>query len=166
MLLFMVKYSNAVNKRIFTILKDLPAEELTKRRDTRFKNIYGVINHIVFTDLLLFKLLRSIDPDLILISTNDYDHLRTGYNQIVVENVKEANELCDSIENSIYAIVDDLTEEQLKMDVPSLGLSLYEIMTHVFIHRAHHRGELKSIFDSLGIQDDIAGTLHSLHSVK
>ena len=166
MLLFMVKYSNAVNRRIFVILEQLPTEELTKLRATRFENIYGVINHVIFTDLLLFKLLRSIDSDLIKISTNDYDHLRTGYNHIMLDNVKEAKELCDNIERSIYAIVNDLTEEQLKMEIPTFGLALYELMTHVFIHRAHHRGELKSIFDSLGIEDDIAGTLHSLHTVK
>ena len=166
MLLFMVKYSNAVNQRIFAILEKLPADELTKKRATRFEHIFGVLNHIIFTDLLLFQLLRNIDSGLINFSTEDFDRIQTGYNHVLIDSLPEAKEFTIKIEKTIYKIVEDLTEAQLRIQVPSLGLSVYEIMTHVFIHRAHHRGELKSIFDSLGVQDDIAGTLHDLHTVK
>ena len=163
-LTYMASYSGAVNFRIFGILGTLSAAQLEKDHGSRFKNMFGVLNHIIFTDAILFSLLGSVDPALVTEKMTEVGSLSVGYKSISIDNVAELEIITNDIETELKGLVENISDENLMRTVPALNLTMYQTLAHVFTHRAHHRGELKSMLDATGEFPDIAMNATEIHN--
>lgn len=160
---YMASYSSAVNYRIFGILGELNQAQLEKNHGSRFKNMFGVLNHIIFTDVILFSLLDSVDPVLVTEKMTELGSLRIGYDSISIDDVAELEIITNDIEAELKGLVENIGDEQLMRIVPALNLTMYQTLAHVFTHRAHHRGELKLMLDATGDFPDIAMNATEIH---
>lgn len=141
------RYNQWMNERLYAVTASLP--EVVRRRDLGafFKSLHGTFNHILLADRLWIGRMTghlchfdSLDQELY----RDFEQLRTQQRETDAELLHH---------------VRALTAQQLtrRIDYISLmtgqprSLQLGTLLTHVFHHQTHHRGQITTLLSQLGV---------------
>lgn len=140
-------YNQWMNERLYAATASLP--EAVRRRDLGafFKSLHGTFNHILLVDRLWIGRMTghlchfdSLDQELY----RDFEQLRTQQRETDADLLHR---------------VRALTAQQLtrRIDYISLmtgqpkSLQLGTLLTHVFHHQTHHRGQITTLLSQLGV---------------
>lgn len=141
------RYNQWMNERLYAVTASLP--EAVRRRDLGafFKSLHGTFNHILLVDRLWIGRMTdhpchfdSLDQELY----RDFEQLRTQQRETDADLLHR---------------VRALTAQQLtrRIDYISLmtgqpkTLQLGTLLTHVFHHQTHHRGQITTLLSQLGV---------------
>lgn len=152
------EYNRLMNQRIISAAAHLPDEELNKNRSAFFKSILGTLNHIMVGDILWLKRFAehpaSADVLAYISALDTPASLDTVlFNKL--ENFKTKREKIDDI---IMLWVAGLSEADINETISyknMAGLSFSKpyasLISHLFLHQAHHRGQVTTLLSQYGV---------------
>jgi len=170
----MAKYNHWMNKKICLSSAQIDDAELLQDRGAFFQSVLGTLNHILVADILWLKryathpknfsslaYVRNLEQpsalDKILFS--DLESLKTERDRLdllIIDFTKELNE-------PDFDSVLDYTDTEGNSHQNQLGM----LIQHLFNHQTHHRGQVTTLLNQIGIDvgaTDLPVLVHSLNS--
>jgi uncharacterized damage-inducible protein DinB len=143
----MAKYNEWMNSRLYALCATLPDEELRKDRGAFFKSIYLTLNHIAYGDLAFLSRFTG-DPAVVPNPGVDlfgsFGHLRTEREAL------DQRILAWSASLSPDWLAEPLTYAS-KIDGRTRTVPRWVLVTHMFNHQTHHRGQVTTLLSQMGL---------------
>jgi len=165
----MAQYNQWMNNKLYTVAMQVSAEDLVKDQGAFFKSILGTLNHIMVADVLWFKRMASHEANFANLQLFR-DHENPGSLKEVL--YADISELCaerQRMDNAILAFVAALSEDELnsELDYCSTEGSAYRdrlevLLQHVFNHATHHRGQLTTLYNQMGLESGLTDLMWML----
>jgi uncharacterized damage-inducible protein DinB len=137
-------YNQWMNQKLYAVCADIPNLDRQSDRGAFFKSIHGTLNHILVADRIWLgrftqqPFTSQLDNELY----SNFSELRTQREQL---------------DRTIIAWAENLTPDWLDRDYTytnSSGvtrtLPYWLLVTHLFNHQTHHRGQLTTLLNQLG----------------
>jgi len=165
----MAQYNLRMNTQVYNAASKLSEDELCQDMGAFFKSILGTLNHIMVGDLFWlnrFALLHGAESN----QFSEFKSALQGFpkpnalNQILFEDFSELKETRKQLDLVIQEwLSKDAKNENFNKDLTyhnSKGegatRDFGELVSHLFNHQAHHRGQVSTLLSQKGI--DIGGT--------
>ena len=148
----MAQYNEWMNSRIYALCASLPDAELRQDRGAFFKSIYATLNHIAYGDLAFLSRFTGNpsevpEPGADLFGA--FDRLRTERAALDQRILVWSESLSPSW------LAESLTY-QSKIDGKTRTVPKWVLVTHLFNHQTHHRGQVTTLLSQMGL--DIGAT--------
>ena len=148
----MARYNEWMNSRLYALCATLPDAELSKDRGAFFKSIYLTLNHITYGDLAFLSRFTGEPADV----PEPAVELFNGFAQL--RGAREA------LDQRLLAWAATLTPHWLaqpltyasKIDGKLRTVPKWALVTHMFNHQTHHRGQVTTMLSQMGL--DIGST--------
>jgi uncharacterized damage-inducible protein DinB len=141
----MAAYNQWMNCRLYAVCAEIPDEERRRDLGAFFKSIHGTLNHLLFGDIAWMDRFAG-RPRRYRIGDEicaDFDALRAA---------REAMD--ESILGWVEALTEAWLEEPLEwisgIDGKTRRIPKRILVTHMFNHQTHHRGQLTTLIKQLG----------------
>lgn len=145
-LLALLDYNAWANKEYFKLIGELPAEEVTKQRESLMNSILISANHLLLIDKVWMAHMQG--------ARHSFDNLQT----ILHENLDDLRAAKRQMDQDIRDYVSGLSEDELEevVSYELIGgnqgnLPRYLIITHLAIHGAFHRGYIADMFGQIPV---------------
>jgi uncharacterized damage-inducible protein DinB len=145
----MATYNQWMNQKLYNACADIPNVDRQSDRGAFFKSIHGTLNHILVGDRIWLgrftqqPFVAKLDEELY----RDFSELRTE------------RERLDLV---IIDWVQQLTPDWLNADLAYTNSSGFTrtlphwlLVTHMFNHQTHHRGQLTTLLNQIGYESGV-----------
>lgn len=144
----MATYNAWANRRLYAMAGALPAELYRRDVGAYFKSLHGTLNHLLAADRIwMFRL------------TNVGDH-PARLDAVVCDDLPSLASARQNEDARIVQFVAELTESSLEesQDYKTLNGAPQQntrgaILSHLFNHQTHHRGQAHAILTVLGVTE-------------
>jgi uncharacterized damage-inducible protein DinB len=140
----MARYNQWMNQKVYAVCADIPDLERKSDRGAFFKSIDGTLNHILVGDLIWLGRFTQ-QP---FVARLDHE-LYTDFSELRAERERLDRLIIDWTQN--------LCSDWLNLDLSytnSSGVSRtlphWLLVTHLFNHQTHHRGQLTTVLNQMG----------------
>lgn len=141
------RYNRWMNRHLMAVCDPLPDAERRRDRGAFFRSIHGTFNHLLLVDHLW---LARLDGRAYPISGLDQELHREW------EALKDDRAATDE---HLVAWLGTLEEGELQttvgyasaIDREERAFSLHVVLTHLFQHQVHHRGQITTLLSQMGI---------------
>jgi uncharacterized damage-inducible protein DinB len=137
-------YNQWMNQKLYAVCADIPDVDRKSDRGAFFKSIHGTLNHIAIADLIWLgrftqqPFAAKLDAELY----SDFSELRVQREQLDRTTIEWAQTLTPDWLNA------DLNYTNSSGFTRTLPHWL--LVTHMFNHQTHHRGQLTTLLNQLG----------------
>lgn len=146
LLRLMADHNHWMNQKLYEVCAGIPDDERKRDLSTFFRSIHGTFNHLLLVDRLW---LGRITGDAFPIRSLD---------QELYADFEELRRECEKTGAVISELIAGLKPHQLAEPVTyisflkkeSVTLPLGLILTHLFHHQTHHRGQITTLISQLG----------------
>lgn len=148
----MARYNEWMNSRLYALCADLDDAELRKDRSAFFKSIYLTLNHITYGDLAFlsrFTGVPSVVPDPSVELFGSFTQLRAEREALDARLLSWAATLTQPW------LAEPLTYTS-KIDGRVRTVPKWVLVTHLFNHQTHHRGQVTTLLAQMGL--DVGST--------
>jgi uncharacterized damage-inducible protein DinB len=143
----LARYNEWMNSRLFALCATLPEAELHANRGAFFGSVYATLNHIAYSDLAFLSRFTGEPP---IVPELGVD-LFGGFAALRRER--------EAIDERLLAWSAMLTPEwlgetltyQSKVDGVTRTRPRWLLVTHLFNHQAHHRGQVTTLLAQQGL---------------
>lgn len=147
----MAAYNHWMNERIYALLADVPDAERKCHRGAFFGSIHGTLNHLLFGDLMWMARFEGLERP----------HLKMG--EIIHDDFTNLRVARMEMDARIIAWTDSLDAGWLAaplnyrsgVDGVLRRLPAWTLVTHMFNHQTHHRGQLTTLMFQIGIDPGV-----------
>jgi uncharacterized damage-inducible protein DinB len=143
--LHLASYGQWANGRLFDAVAKLSDEAYRADRGAFFRSIHGTLNHLLMADLLWIG--RIAPPAFV----------TTGYDMIVEDERDALRGRREAVDKRIFDSIGDLSEADfakplswITMEGEPRSVRLDKVLTHVFNHQTHHRGQVHNMLSQAG----------------
>lgn len=148
----MAQYNQWMNSRLYTLCASLPEAELHMDRGAFFRSIYVTLNHIMYGDLAFLSRFTGNPSEVPELGTD----LFGKFSILRVERLAlDQRILIWSESLSPDWLAEPLTYTS-KVDGKSRTIPRWVLVTHMFNHQTHHRGQVTTILSQMGL--DVGAT--------
>ncbi|MGH9577694.1 MAG: DinB family protein [Terriglobales bacterium] len=144
----MARYNAWANARLYAVARDLHDASYRKNVGAFFGSLHGTLNHLLVADRIWMKRFTG---------TGDHPN---QLNAILFEDFASLEQARKAEDQRIIQYVGGLSEEELGKDLnysTTKGVPqrqpLRDLLTHLFNHQTHHRGQAHTILTVLGIPE-------------
>lgn len=161
----MAPYNAWMNARVYDAAERLTADDLARDRGAFFGSILGTLNHLAAADLIWLGRLAAHPP---LSGRIDLAGLPqpTGIRFVVSDELTSLRPIRERIDRVIVGFVDGLTDADLagtlayrRVDGTAHRKLLSSVLSHVFNHQTHHRGQVTTLLTQAGIDVGVTDLL-------
>ncbi|MBD2257574.1 DinB family protein [Pseudanabaena sp. FACHB-2040] len=139
-------YNQWMNERLYKVCASIPDEPRKQDRGAFFGSIHGTLNHLLYGDRAWMERFQRKLPSLKQMGQDlyeDFDDLRSQR---------------EAMDQEILSWAAALSEEWLaqpfeytsNVDGKTRVLPTWVLVTHLFNHQTHHRGQLTTLLSQLG----------------
>ncbi|GAB4142853.1 MAG: DinB family protein [Cyanobacteria bacterium J069] len=146
----MAQYNQWMNRKLYALCAEIPDGDRKQDRGAFFKSIHGTLNHLLYGDRAWLGRFTN-EP----FSTPLGEELYANF-----DDLWRAREQCD-VELLGWAqgvTTDWLTQpfhHRSRVDGQLRTLPTWTLVTHLFNHQTHHRGQLTTLLSQLGIDPGV-----------
>ena len=167
----MAPYNAWMNTKIYDAAERLTPDELIRDRGAFFGSIIGTLNHLVAADLIWLGRLAGHPP---LSGRIDLSGLPqpTSIRLIVSNDLSELRPIRERIDRLFVGFIDSLTEADVsgvfdyrRTDGTPHHKLLSSVLSHVFNHQTHHRGQVTTLLTQAGIDVGVTDLLALLPDI-
>lgn len=141
-------YNNWMNEKLYQACQAISDTERKQDLNAFFRSIHGTLNHILLADLIWLSRLGVV------VECN-----ASSLSDILYEDFSELTSARKQTDNIITRYVCSLTDDDLLKTIKysslqsgkANALPLGLILTHLFNHQTHHRGQLTTLMSQLGL---------------
>jgi uncharacterized damage-inducible protein DinB len=143
----MARYNEWMNSRLYAVCATLPEAELHRDRGAFFGSIYLTLNHIAYGDLAFLSRFTQVPPAVPALGAD----LFGGFSAL-----RQEREALDARLLSWTAtLADDWLAAPLtypsKVDGKVRTVPKWALVTHMFNHQTHHRGQVGTLLSQMGL---------------
>lgn len=150
--LAMAGYNAWMNSRLYAVCAALPEAELHKDRGAFFRSIYLTLNHVAYGDLAFMSRFTGEPREVPELGADLFE----GFAPLRKER--------EALDARILAWADTLSPEFLaealtytsKVDGKQRTVARWLLVTHMFNHQTHHRGQVTTLLAQMGL--DVGST--------
>ena len=143
----MAQYNQWMNSRLYALCASLPEAELRKDRGAFFKSIYTTLNHIAWGDLAFLSRLTG-DPAAIVDPATD---LFCSFSRLRAERAALDERILAWSGSLAAAWLEEPLTYTSKMDGKTRTVAKWVLVTHMFNHQTHHRGQVTTLLAQMGL---------------
>jgi len=143
----MARYNRWMNQRLYALCGTLPDAERKRDRGAFFGSIHATLNHIVYADLAFLSRFTGDPaevPELGVDLHDDFADLQRTRDGLDDRLVQWAQQL------DADWLREDLTY-QSKVDGRQRTVPRWVLVTHLFNHQTHHRGQVTTLLSQRGL---------------
>ncbi|MEO6363804.1 MAG: DinB family protein [Caldimonas sp.] len=148
----MAQYNQWMNQRLYAVCAGISNADLRADRGAFFKSIYATLNHIVYGDLSFLSRFTGDPVEVPALGTD----LCAGFPEL--RSVREA--LDARLVAWAQALTPSWLQESLtytsKIDGRTRTAQKWVLVTHLFNHQTHHRGQVTTLLSQMGL--DVGST--------
>jgi uncharacterized damage-inducible protein DinB len=148
----MARYNEWMNRRLYALCAQLPADELKRDRGAFFQSIQRTLNHIVYADLAFLSRFTGDPPQVPELGVDLYDE----FSALQAARTNLDARLCDWSSTLQEAWLRDPLTYTSKVDGRRRTVPKWVLVTHLFNHQTHHRGQVTTLLSQMGL--DIGST--------
>jgi uncharacterized damage-inducible protein DinB len=144
----MARYNAWANARIYAAARDLPDESYRRDVGAFFGSLRGTLNHILVADKIWMRRFTG---------TGDQP---TKLNAILFDDLRSLELARKEEDARIIRYIEDLREDDVGKMLNYTTTSgvdctnrLGDLLSHMFNHQTHHRGQAHAIFSILGVPE-------------
>ena len=137
----LLEYNAWANAELFKAVRELPLEEVTKKRKTGLESIHLSLNHLLVVDRIWHAHMQG------------RDHGIKDRRARLYDDLNELSKARQEMDRTLLDYLDSLDEDALEeiVDYELIGgnvgsLSRAMCFTHLAIHGAYHRGWIADMF--------------------
>ena len=154
-------YNYHMNQKICDSIKGLPEEDLWQDKKAFFGSILGTLNHLMVGDLIWLTRFNQ-HPNYpngfnALQGLTDFDQ-PTGLNHPLCQSQTDYIAKRLALDEIIIGFIEALTEEDLRQALTytntkgvSFNRPFSQLLLHLFNHQTHHRGQVTTLLNQIGI---------------
>jgi uncharacterized damage-inducible protein DinB len=148
----MARYNAWMNARLYALCATLGDDERRRDRGAFFRSIHSTLNHIVYADLAFLSRFTGDPPEVPALGVDLHAEFAA---------LRAARAALDArIEAWCATLDEDWLAQKLtytsKVDGQTRTLPRWLLVTHLFNHQTHHRGQLTTLLTQRGL--DIGST--------
>jgi uncharacterized damage-inducible protein DinB len=143
----MARYNEWMNLRLFALCAELPEAELYADRGAFFKSIYLSLNHIAYADLAFLSRFTG-DPGTV--PEPAVDLFGSFTNLRAQREALDARLLAWTAALSASWLAGPLSYVS-KIDGKTRTAARWVLLTHMFNHQTHHRGQVTTLLSQMGL---------------
>jgi uncharacterized damage-inducible protein DinB/uncharacterized protein YndB with AHSA1/START domain len=141
----LASYNEWANNRLYDAAASLSEEDYYADRGAFFRSVHGTLNHLLVIDLLWCGRIAppAFQP--------------TGYDMILEDTLQSLRKRRQATDTRLCSMMDGLDEEALSREFSWVTLEgtprtapLSKILTQVFNHQTHHRGQAHTLLSQAG----------------
>jgi uncharacterized damage-inducible protein DinB len=147
----MAEYNDWMNQNIYLVCSEIPDEQRKQDLGAFFKSIHGTLNHLLYGDKAWMGrftnnpfVVTTIGQELY----GDFDALRVE-RKIVDQQILEWAQNLDPV------WLHQPFEYTSNVDKKQRVLPTWVLVTHMFNHQTHHRGQLTTLIKQLGYEPGV-----------
>ncbi|MGA9658912.1 MAG: DinB family protein [Asticcacaulis sp.] len=159
----MTDYNGWMNAKLMALLTPLPADTLLEDKGAFFGSVLGTLNHILVADLIW---LGRLPLNATQTATLNSMPGPAALDQLVFDTMADYNVARTRLDHLFKMYINGLSEADLAAPLTykrvngdahtkTLGL----VLSHVFNHQTHHRGQLTTLLNQMGLQLDTTDLL-------
>lgn len=157
--ILMADYNHRMNNQVIETSMHLSEEALTKDRGTYFRSIIGTLNHILVGDIIWLSRFST--------HSDHYESLKAltklpkpqALDDVIFSNLSSFSKARNEIDSSLslwlkYEVVENDFSQSLSYSNTKGIVSernFGELVCHLFNHQTHHRGQLTTLLNQLGL---------------
>lgn len=146
----MAEYNHWMNHKLYGICADIPDEIRRADRGAFFKSIHGTLNHLLFGDRVwLGRFLNEPFPAKV------GEDLYTDFDQLRQEQSITDRQILDWVGQLSPTWLEQTLTYTSAIDGKTRTLPNWLLVTHLFNHQTHHRGQLTTLLFQLGYDPGI-----------
>jgi len=162
-----------MNQKLFQCATQLNADEITKDLGAFFGSIIGTFNHMIVADIIWLRRFAKHPAN--------FDSLQAilgmeqppSLDKILSPNLNELKTKREKLDEIILAFSEELTEDNLNTHFDYQNMKgdkfhdrLGYPLQHFFNHQTHHRGQITTLFNQLGVDVGVTDLLVTLRSLN
>jgi len=143
----MAEYNQWMNKRLYASCGSMTDSERKKDRSAFFGSIHRTLNHIMFGDLAFMSRFTGNPKSVPELGVDLY----TDYEELWVARSKLDDRILDWTKSlSKDWLLEELSYES-KIDGVTRTMARWILVTQMFNHETHHRGQITTLLSQSGI---------------
>jgi len=145
--LLMAQYNEWMNSRMYALCASLPDTELRKDRGAFFKSIYATLNHIAYGDLAFLSRFTG-NPSAVPEPGAD---LFVTFSLLRTERAALDQRILVWSESLTPAWLAESLTYTSQIDGKTRTVPKWALVTHMFNHQTHHRGQVTTLLSQMGL---------------
>ncbi|MGF1566994.1 MAG: DinB family protein [Nodosilinea sp.] len=142
----LARYNHWMNQRLYALCAQLSDQERKADRGAFFKSIHGTLNHLLYGDRVWMGRFTRQPADL------------PNMGQALYDDFAELRHAREAMDQTILDWAATLTANWLSqpfeyisgVDKQTRTLPTWLLVTHMFNHQTHHRGQITTLLSQLG----------------
>ncbi len=154
----LAQYNHLMNKRQYEAAATLTKVDLCQDKGAFFKSVLGTLNHLLVGDIIWLKRFAdhpsSADSLTFILELDRPKSLDT----ILFTDFDKLTQVREIIDIAIINWVRSLTEDDVNSCISYSNMAgkvyrkpLSSLMSHLFLHQVHHRGQVTTLLSQFGI---------------
>ncbi|PZD74352.1 hypothetical protein C1752_01374 [Acaryochloris thomasi RCC1774] len=143
----MAQYNQWMNKRLYEVCAKINDKERKSDKGAFFKSIHATLNHIIYGDLAFLSRFTgepSVVPEMGVLLYDDFDTLFKARIDLDQRIVGWASALD-------HEWLRSTTTYTSKVDKKIRTVENWVLITHMFNHETHHRGQITTLLSQIGL---------------
>ena len=147
----MARYNQWMNQKIFSICSEIPDDIRKKDLGAFFKSIHGTLNHILYGDKAWMGRFTDNPFQIKVIGQELYD----DFDDLLKERAATDIAILEWIKDISPEWLGSPFEFTSNVDGKTRVLPAWVLVTHMFNHQTHHRGQLTTLMKQVGYDPGI-----------
>ena len=143
----MAQYNQWMNARLYELCATLPDSELGKDRGAFFKSIYATLNHVAYGDLAFMSRFTG-NPAVVPEPNVD---LFGGFDRLRMERAALDERILAWSGSLSPSWLAEMLTYRSKIDGKTRTVPKWALVTHMFNHQTHHRGQVTTLLSQMGL---------------
>ncbi|WKL55792.1 DinB family protein [Asticcacaulis sp. ZE23SCel15] len=161
----LAQYNQWMNAKLIAAIRPISHDDLWADRGAFFGSVMGTLNHLIVADIIWGKRLAGHTASGALTPIHDYP-MPTGLNAVLYERLEDYIPARQALDHLMITYIDSLDDAALETPLSyvrgnnephtkTLGL----VLTHIFNHQTHHRGQTTTLLSQMGIDVGVTDIL-------
>jgi len=147
----MARYNQWMNEKLYQVCAEIPDQERKKDLGAFFKSIHGTLNHLLYGDKAWLGRFTE-HPFSITLMIKD---LYQSFEKLQEDRVKTDEEIIAFTQSLSTEWLQSPFEYTSNVDQKTRILPAWILVTHLFNHQTHHRGQVTTLIKQLGYEPGI-----------
>lgn len=141
----MAEYNEWMNQKLYAICAEIPDDIRKQDRGAFFQSIHGTLNHLLFGDRVWMG--RFINQPF---SSRIGEELYSNFDELRQEREQTDRQILDWTQQLSSEWLNQPFTYTSGVDRKTRTLPAWILVTHLFNHQTHHRGQLTTLLFQLG----------------
>jgi len=147
----LARYNQWMNEKLYQVCAEIPDQKRKEDLGAFFQSIHGTLNHLLYGDKAWMGRFTGHPYSITVIGQNLYDNFK----ELRKERIKTDQEILKWSHSLSVEWLESPFEYTSNVDQKTRILPTWILVTHLFNHQTHHRGQVTTLIKQLGYEPGI-----------